>query len=710
MKRYPTTHASLLAFGAGAAILLVGSAARPDQLDCPHAIYFAEDWENGQGDWYADAGIWEVGVPTDAEAHGGHACAGTNIDGNYPSGPDSRFISPVIVLPAASALRDGVLWLRFWHLWSYQDGDWGEIQISRRTGGTWGAWESVGNGFAGESAVWVPHLIDITSYAGETIRLGLYHEENGYWQATGWFLDDLAILDGAFAWSLPETFEANVGGTPNWGGWYPEQGIWEIGVPTAGPGAMPGGRMCAGTVLTGEYPNGNSSRFISPETTLPADPIGGQLWLSIMHWYDLHDADYAVVQICVDGVWTDLSPSWWGYSGGWTESIMDLSGYSGRTVRFGLYLGTGGYWPAAGWYVDDIAVVNGPKVFNNPDDFETGTRGWYASDGVWEVGVPTYGPAAAHSGSVCWGTELDGNYPNGNGSTLITPEIALPGGVSPLRLDFYHWYTFHDSDWGRVWVYPRGGEPEVISDTFSSTSDGWTHYYIDLASWAGQVVAFGFELGVAGYWESAGWYIDDVKLVGLPQSEPMSPYFVTTVYSPDPPVINWTWVDYDPTYTCIYASRRADAYLPNLGNRIAMFDPSGYSFTDIAHPGWEFFYQVGLLDGLMHECHTVASGPPHVAVDDGTDPGQAVGASLAGSCPNPFNPTTVISFRLDGQARATLEVFDATGRRVSCLVDAVLPPGNHAASFDADTLPSGVYFSRLTVDGRHETGKMMLVR
>ncbi|MFH1279535.1 MAG: FG-GAP-like repeat-containing protein [Candidatus Eisenbacteria bacterium] len=82
--------------------------------------------------------------------------------------------------------------------------------------------------------------------------------------------------------------------------------------------------------------------------------------------------------------------------------------------------------------------------------------------------------------------------------------------------------------------------------------------------------------------------------------------------------------------------------------------------------------------------------------------------------PNPFNPSTIIPIRLGGPARVTVGVYDVAGRIVRTLHQG-------PASGDLDLLwdgtdgsfrpvASGVYFSRVEVDGSVETGRMVLVR
>ena len=70
--------------------------------------------------------------------------------------------------------------------------------------------------------------------------------------------------------------------------------------------------------------------------------------------------------------------------------------------------------------------------------------------------------------------------------------------------------------------------------------------------------------------------------------------------------------------------------------------------------------------------------------------------ALHANYPNPFNPTTTITFDLPVQQQASLEVYDLMGRKIEMLVDGVLPAGRHEFNFDARQLASGMYIYRLT--------------
>ena len=84
--------------------------------------------------------------------------------------------------------------------------------------------------------------------------------------------------------------------------------------------------------------------------------------------------------------------------------------------------------------------------------------------------------------------------------------------------------------------------------------------------------------------------------------------------------------------------------------------------------------------------------------------------SLTQNFPNPFNPQTVISYSLDKTADVRLEVFDLLGRKVQTLVNGEMDAGNHDVIWKGTDQGAGVYFYRLSADGRSETRKMVLLK
>ncbi|KUO61801.1 hypothetical protein APF79_12095 [bacterium BRH_c32] len=78
--------------------------------------------------------------------------------------------------------------------------------------------------------------------------------------------------------------------------------------------------------------------------------------------------------------------------------------------------------------------------------------------------------------------------------------------------------------------------------------------------------------------------------------------------------------------------------------------------------------------------------------------------------PNPFNPTTTISFALPQSGNIKLIVYDALGREAAILADGMFEVGKHNIKFDGSNLSTGIYFYRITTPATIITKKMILVK
>jgi len=84
--------------------------------------------------------------------------------------------------------------------------------------------------------------------------------------------------------------------------------------------------------------------------------------------------------------------------------------------------------------------------------------------------------------------------------------------------------------------------------------------------------------------------------------------------------------------------------------------------------------------------------------------------SLFQNYPNPFNPTTNIGFRIAKFDFVKLTVYDILGNEISVLVNEEKPAGNYEVTFDASSLPSGIYFYRLQAGRFIQSKKMVLLK
>ena len=70
-------------------------------------------------------------------------------------------------------------------------------------------------------------------------------------------------------------------------------------------------------------------------------------------------------------------------------------------------------------------------------------------------------------------------------------------------------------------------------------------------------------------------------------------------------------------------------------------------------------------------------------------------AFLSNAYPNPFNPSTEVSFVIGHLSFVTLKVYDILGREVALLVNERKQAGEYIVTWNAENVPSGVYFYRL---------------
>jgi len=84
--------------------------------------------------------------------------------------------------------------------------------------------------------------------------------------------------------------------------------------------------------------------------------------------------------------------------------------------------------------------------------------------------------------------------------------------------------------------------------------------------------------------------------------------------------------------------------------------------------------------------------------------------ALNSNYPNPFNPTTQISYQIPENSFVNLVVYNALGQKVAELVNQNQSVGQYSVKFDASNLPSGIYIYKLQTDNFSDVKKMLLTK
>jgi hypothetical protein len=213
---------------------------------------------------------------------------------------------------------------------------------------------------------------DITQYAGEKIRIAFYHVADSNIESTGWYIDDVEIIK--LACPFTGSFESG------WNGWWADDGVWEVGTPTAGPDGPHGGSQCAGTNLDGDYPPSIDSRLISPPVTLPEVSGDEEIHLRFWQWfsYGTGDRGYVEVSVYSDGAWGGWHTlgSFGGSYLSWSLAERDITQYAGEKIRIAFYHVADSNIESTGWYIDDVAVQLDLVITDIKCDRENGRVGY----------------------------------------------------------------------------------------------------------------------------------------------------------------------------------------------------------------------------------------------------------------------------------------------------------------------------------------------
>jgi plastocyanin len=78
--------------------------------------------------------------------------------------------------------------------------------------------------------------------------------------------------------------------------------------------------------------------------------------------------------------------------------------------------------------------------------------------------------------------------------------------------------------------------------------------------------------------------------------------------------------------------------------------------------------------------------------------------------PNPFNPTTMISFDIPFQTTVSLKIYNLIGQEVATIANENMPAGSYSKMWNAISMSSGIYYYRLQAGAYSETKKLVLLK
>jgi hypothetical protein len=183
-------------------------------------------------------------------------------------------------------------------------------------------------------------------------------------------------------------------------------------------------------------------------------------------------------------------------------------------------------------------------------------------------------------------------------------------------------------------------------------------------------------------------------------------------------ILNWTTLSEINNYGFKIQRKRdsdlnfvtvSSSIIPGAGNTL---ETSYYSYNDttLTESG-NYVYRILQQDsnGLEHFSEPISVSYNYLGVNGKTDLPNRF--KLYAAYPNPFNPTTKISFTLAETGFATLQVYNVVGQEVATLVNGKAEAGRlYEINFDASNLSGGIYFYKLQSGNHVEINKLTLVK
>ncbi len=153
--------------------------------------------------------------------------------------------------------------------------------------------------------------------------------------------------------------------------------------------------------------------------------------------------------------------------------------------------------------------------------------------------------------------------------------------------------------------------------------------------------------------------------------------------------------------------------LPN-GNTLIGWGESYPSVTEVTPDGKKVF-EMSLPDKVVsYRAYRFAWDVNGVTASAPANAGTSMipgSIALNNNYPNPFNPSTNISFNLGSTGFATVKIYNLLGQEIATLANGVYTGGEvHTVRFNASNLPSGVYLYSLRSGGKSELKKMLLLK
>jgi plastocyanin len=130
-----------------------------------------------------------------------------------------------------------------------------------------------------------------------------------------------------------------------------------------------------------------------------------------------------------------------------------------------------------------------------------------------------------------------------------------------------------------------------------------------------------------------------------------------------------------------------------------------------------FFYPVVVDGTYLYQCDfhfsagmTGSFNTTATDIENNRIPSQPDAFRLGQNFPNPFNPTTTISFDIPFQTHVSIKVYNLIGQEVAVIMNENMTAGSYSKIWNAASMPSGIYFYRMQSGSSTDIRKLVLIK
>jgi murein tripeptide amidase MpaA len=321
-----------------------------------------------------------------------------------------------------------------------------------------------------------------------------------------------------------------------------------------------------------------------------------------------------------------------------------------------------------------------------------------------------------------------GQYVNNATVTMtLTNPINLSSYSNPKLSFWTKWDIENNWDYGQVkvstnngvswtplqgnYTNPGTGSFQPIGQPlYDGTQTNWVQEEINLTGLTSAQSKLRFELKTDGSVTRDGWYVDDISIYIYAVVPVELASFTATALENS---VELNWITSSELNNSGFEIQRKTVGDNSQWTKIGFVDGNGtttepiaYSFLDKNPSKGINLYRLKQIDfdGSYKIFNSVAVNfnPP-------------INFVLEHNYPNPFNPTTVISWQSPIGGHQTLKVYDVLGNEVATLVNEYREAGSYKIEFNVaqvsrPELSSGIYLYKLTVGNFSASRKMMLIK